>query len=73
MNKTLLFKVSSILSLLIGVGILIYGMIEYFIMIQGITSPIGIFDRPLLIIYLSFPFLILGFFLFVLGWGKPKQ
>ena len=73
MNKTLLFKTASILSLLIGIGVLIYGMIEYFIMIQGITSPIDIFDRPLLIVYLSFPFLILGFFLFVLGWGKPKQ
>jgi len=72
-KKTMLYKTLSIIILALGLGLLTYGMVEYIIHVSTNTTPLGMFDRPLLIIYGSSPLLFLGFFLFILGWGKKNQ
>ena len=71
-NK-IIYKVSAIVVLIAGLGLLAFGMVEYIIHVSTNTTPLGMFDRPLLIIYGSSPLLFLGFFLFILGWGKKNQ
>jgi len=72
--KTKIIKMLAIAFLAIGLGLLIYGMVEYMIFVSNNTTPLGIFDRPLIIIYSSSPLLFGGFYLFVLGWGrKPNK
>ena len=70
-NK-IIYKVSAIVVLIAGLGLLVFGMVEYIIHVSTNTTPLGMFDRPLLIIYGSSPLLFLGFFLFILGWGKKN-
>ena len=70
-NK-IIYKVSAIVVLIAGLGLLVFGMVEYIIHVSTNTTPLGMFDRPLLIIYGSSPLLFLGFFLFIVGWGKKK-
>lgn len=71
-NKIITFKILSILFMVIGLVVLIIGMIEYFKVVSSTNIPMGIFDRPLLITYASFPLLLGGFFFYILGWGKKK-
>jgi len=72
--KTKIIKVLAIVFLVIGLGLLIYGMVEYMMFVPNNTTTLGIFDRPLIIIYSSSPLLFGGFYLFVLGWGrKPNK
>lgn len=71
-SKTTLFRIFAVVCLIAGITLLGYGVIEYFISVSNSTTPIGVFDRPLLITYSSFPLLLLGFFFYVLGWGKKK-
>ena len=72
--KTKIYKVVAIAFLAVGLGLLIYGMVEYIMHLANSATPLDIFDRPLLIIYASSPLLFIGFYLFVLGWGrKPNK
>lgn len=70
-NK-LLFRIAAIIFLLIGVGLLLYGVITYFIYTSSNTTPLGVFSFPLIMTYISYPFLLLGFFLVILGWGRKR-
>ena len=71
-TKKLTLKVFSIITLVIGFAVLLYGMILYFIQVASGEGPLTLLDKPMIIIYVSFPIMILGFFLYVLGYGKKK-
>ncbi len=71
-TKTLVLRILSIITLILGFAVLVYGMIDYFIQVSTSGSPLTLTDRPMIIIYISFPIMFLGFFLYVLGYGKKK-
>lgn len=70
-TKTKILRVLSIIVLVIGFAVLIYGFVDYYTFLKNATQ-ITITSRPMLIMYGSFLIMVLGFFLYVLGFGKKK-
>lgn len=70
-TKTKVIRILAIITIVLGFAVLIWGFVDYVRFLASAT-PITLFSRPMIIIYGSFPVMILGFYLYIIGFGKKK-
>lgn len=75
MNKKLIYKIISVISIALGLVLLIWGFVNYFqvIIYNNSVGPDATKELPLTLFYFSGPLLFIGVFFLVLGWGKSRQ